>query len=195
VLVLVTPHQREAGVTLRVTAGGSSSGVRARKTTVVVTADAVPKLTAPAALVADRWGEILYPETASGDQMFRFPDVNELLSWVHFIETQCPGMPTLSGQAADGRYCPDRSRNRVPPSHRRRAPTNLDSCKAALAVSSQDRQRRQTDRGDRKRPRPTQERERKARRSVGCLRGRRQTCARPSGGTRSRCSRARARSP
>jgi hypothetical protein len=59
----------------------------------VTQSEAVSKLPTPAALVADRWGEILYLETASGDQTFRFPDVNELLSWVHFIEIQCPECP------------------------------------------------------------------------------------------------------
>jgi hypothetical protein len=59
----------------------------------VVTADAVPKLAAPAAMVADRWGEILYLQAASGDETSRFPAVDELLSWVHFAEIQCPECP------------------------------------------------------------------------------------------------------
>jgi hypothetical protein len=92
VLVLVTPHQREAGVHYASQLEARRAEFEREETTVVVTADAVPKLTA-GALVADRWGEILYLETASGDQTFRFPDVNELLSWVHFIEIQCPECP------------------------------------------------------------------------------------------------------
>jgi hypothetical protein len=63
------------------------------ETTVVVTIDAVPKLAAPAALVADRWGEIAFLEQASAGQPFRWPDVDELLSWAHFIEIQCPECP------------------------------------------------------------------------------------------------------
>ena len=51
-----------------------------------LTADADPELTAPAALIADRWGE------TSGETS-RFPDIDELLSWVHFAEIQCPECP------------------------------------------------------------------------------------------------------
>jgi len=62
-------------------------------TAVVVTADTVPTFSGPTALVADRWGEILYLETASGDRPGRFPDIDEMLSWVHFAEIQCPECP------------------------------------------------------------------------------------------------------
>jgi hypothetical protein len=53
----------------------------------------VPKLAAPVALVADRWGEIAFLEQAPAGQPFRWPDVDELLSWAHFIEIQCPECP------------------------------------------------------------------------------------------------------
>jgi hypothetical protein len=88
-----TPQEREAGARYASQLEARRAEFEREETTVVVTADAVPKLTAPGALVADRWGEILYLETASGDQTFRFPDINELLSWVHFIQIQCPECP------------------------------------------------------------------------------------------------------
>jgi len=59
----------------------------------VITTEAAPELAAPTALVADRWGEIVFLETASGGQTFHWPDVDELLSWVHFVEIQCPECP------------------------------------------------------------------------------------------------------
>ncbi|HEY7186485.1 MAG TPA: hypothetical protein VH436_08050 [Vicinamibacterales bacterium] len=62
------------------------------ETTVVVTADAVTGLPAPAVVVADRWGEIFHLEAASGSTS-NLSDVDELLSWVHFVEIQCPECP------------------------------------------------------------------------------------------------------
>jgi hypothetical protein len=52
------------------------------------------KLAAPVALVADRWGEVVYLERPSAGQPFRWPDVDELLSWVLFVEIQC-GVPVI----------------------------------------------------------------------------------------------------
>jgi hypothetical protein len=92
-LLLVSPHERDGGARYASQLQARRDEFEREETTVVVTTDAVPKLLAPAALVADRWGEIVYLETASGGQTFRFPDVNELLSWVHFIEIQCPECP------------------------------------------------------------------------------------------------------
>jgi hypothetical protein len=93
VLVLVTPREREAGARYASQLEARRVEFEGEETTVVVTADVVPKLAAPIALVADRWGEIVFLETASGGQTFRWPDVDELLSWVHFIEIQCPECP------------------------------------------------------------------------------------------------------
>jgi hypothetical protein len=62
------------------------------ETTVVATVDVVPTLPAPTALVADRWGEILFHDSPA-EQTWRVPDVEELLSWVHFAQIQCPECP------------------------------------------------------------------------------------------------------
>jgi hypothetical protein len=93
VLVLVSPQNRDDGARYASQLQAHRDEFEREETTVVVTTDPVPKLNAPAALVADRWGEILYLETAPGGQMSRFPDVDELLSWVHFAEIQCPECP------------------------------------------------------------------------------------------------------
>ena len=93
VLVLVNPNQREAGAHYASQLEARRAEFEREETTVVVTADAVSNLTAPGALVADRWGEILYLETGSSGETFCFPDIDELLSWVHFAEIQCPECP------------------------------------------------------------------------------------------------------
>jgi hypothetical protein len=95
VLVLISPQEREDGARYASQLQARRDEFEREETTVVVTSDAVPKLPTPAALVADRWGEILYLQTASGDRTSRLPDVDvdELLSWVHFAEIQCPECP------------------------------------------------------------------------------------------------------
>jgi hypothetical protein len=92
ILVLVSPQEREAGAQYASQLQARRAEFDAEETTVVVTADAVSKLATPTALVADRWGEILHLETGSGETS-RFPDIDELLSWVHFAEIQCPECP------------------------------------------------------------------------------------------------------
>jgi hypothetical protein len=93
VLVVVIPSELETGSRYASQLEAHRAEFEAEETMVVVTSDAVPKLDAPAALVADRWGEIAFFERASVGQPFRWPDVDELLSWVHFIEIQCPECP------------------------------------------------------------------------------------------------------
>jgi hypothetical protein len=91
--VVVIPSELETGSRYASQLEAHRAEFEAEETIVVVTSDAVPKLDAPAALVADRWGEIAFFERASVGQPFRWPDVDELLSWVHFIEIQCPECP------------------------------------------------------------------------------------------------------
>ena len=54
----------------------------------VVSRDRVPGLQAPAALVADRWGEIVY--VTEGSQGDRLPTPSELLDWLDYVERRCP---------------------------------------------------------------------------------------------------------
>ena len=88
--VLLSPQERENSVRYASQLEARRAEFEQEETTIVVTTDAVPKLAAPVVLVADRWGEILYLESG---QAYRPPDVDELLSWVHFAEIQCPECP------------------------------------------------------------------------------------------------------
>lgn len=92
VLVIGDPHDREAVAHYALQLHAREAEFDREQTTVVITTDSVPTLPAPTVLVADRWGEILYLSTLAG-QPSSFPDADELLSWVHFAESQCPECP------------------------------------------------------------------------------------------------------
>jgi hypothetical protein len=54
----------------------------------VITADVIPGLTPPGAVVADRWREIFFVATeTSVDQL---PRVEELIDWVRHVRMHCP---------------------------------------------------------------------------------------------------------
>jgi hypothetical protein len=59
-----------------------------RGTECVVTRDVVAGARAPSALVADRWGEIVYA-IATGS-VGALPLVDELVEWVTYVQSQCP---------------------------------------------------------------------------------------------------------
>jgi hypothetical protein len=59
-----------------------------RESVCVVTRDAVAGLQAPAALVADRWGEIVHVTEASG--VDELPPPADLLDWLDYVERRCP---------------------------------------------------------------------------------------------------------
>lgn len=93
VLVIVHPREREV-----VASYASQLTVRQHEfddeeATVVTTADAVPGLSAPSVVIADRWGEILHVESPPTGDVSQFPSVDELLSWVRFARIQCPECP------------------------------------------------------------------------------------------------------
>jgi hypothetical protein len=92
-LVLVTASSRDRDAAARY-----ASRLQARRqefeqadASVVVTTDPVPGLAPPMVAIADRWGEILH--VADPADVARFPDVDELLSWVQFVRMQCPECP------------------------------------------------------------------------------------------------------
>lgn len=59
-----------------------------RASVCVITRDRVPGLQAPAALVADRWGEIVYvTETSRADEL---PSSSDLLDWLDYLDRRCP---------------------------------------------------------------------------------------------------------
>jgi hypothetical protein len=62
--------------------------IRALDARIVLTADAIPGLPHPGAVVADRWGEVVFAAqaTSAGD----LPDPAELVEWLQFVAAQCP---------------------------------------------------------------------------------------------------------
>ena len=55
---------------------------------VVVTRDPIDGLTAPAALVADQWGEIFFLSSASSVE--QLPPAAELDEWLRWVRMKCP---------------------------------------------------------------------------------------------------------
>lgn len=91
VLVMVSPQDREAGALYASQLKSRQAEFEEAETTVVVTADIVPGLSAPRVVVADRWGEILHTEVPV--DVSTLPSVEDLLSWVRFARIQCPECP------------------------------------------------------------------------------------------------------
>jgi peroxiredoxin len=60
----------------------------ARETDCVITRDSITGLSAPAAVVADRWGEIVF--VTSEPDLRSLPTIDELLDWVTYVQHQCP---------------------------------------------------------------------------------------------------------
>jgi hypothetical protein len=65
-----------------------SDACQQRESVCVITRDRVPGLQAPAALVADRWGEIVYvTETSRAGEL---PSSSDLLDWLDYLDRRCP---------------------------------------------------------------------------------------------------------
>ena len=54
----------------------------------VITRDSVAGVPGPAALVADRWGEVVY--VAATSEVEDLPRADELLDWLDYLQTRCP---------------------------------------------------------------------------------------------------------
>jgi hypothetical protein len=54
----------------------------------VITRDRVGGVPTPAALVADKWGEIVH--VAAPPRQDDLPSASELLDWVAYVELRCP---------------------------------------------------------------------------------------------------------
>ena len=67
---------------------GHRAADRALDARCVVTAEVVPGLPYPGAVVADRWGEIIFAARANGDD--EPADPGELVDWLQFVASQCP---------------------------------------------------------------------------------------------------------
>ena len=55
---------------------------------IVVTSEAVGGIPSPGVAIADRWGEIYFVRGAS--RVADLPVVDELVDWMHYIQTECP---------------------------------------------------------------------------------------------------------
>lgn len=64
------------------------SDVRSSEVEAVVTCDPVPGAAPPAAIVADRWGGLVFVARAA--EIADLPDPQELASWLRFAQMQCP---------------------------------------------------------------------------------------------------------
>ncbi len=65
-----------------------SSEFADRNSACVTTRDRLSWLPAPAALVADRWGEIVHVAAAS--EVAALPKPGDLLDWLEYVESRCP---------------------------------------------------------------------------------------------------------
>jgi len=68
--------------------GGRLAEFGNQNTACIVTADRVPGLDGPGALVADKWGEIVY--VASAPHIDALPPVDDLLEWIEYLQLRCP---------------------------------------------------------------------------------------------------------
>jgi hypothetical protein len=59
-----------------------------QNTTCIITRDEVPGVPAPAVVVADKWGEIIY--IAAKPDVGDLPMPQELLDWIDYVQTRCP---------------------------------------------------------------------------------------------------------
>jgi hypothetical protein len=54
----------------------------------VMTRDDMREIPAPAVLVADRWGEVVW--IAARSDVRDLPRVEEVLEWLHYVQSRCP---------------------------------------------------------------------------------------------------------
>jgi hypothetical protein len=64
------------------------SKLEQHETECVVTREVVPRLRAPAALIADRWGEIIHLTMPS--DAAELPSIEDLLGWLEYLQNRCP---------------------------------------------------------------------------------------------------------
>ena len=87
-LLVALPGDAPAGARDTLEQATPSDAFLQRESVCVVTRDGVPGLHAPAALVADRWGEIVYlTETSGVDEL---PTSSDLLDWLDYVDRRCP---------------------------------------------------------------------------------------------------------
>ena len=87
-VLVVLPGDAPAGARDTLEQAMQGDAFRQRESVCVVTRDPVTGLQAPATLVADRWGEIVFvTETSRVDEL---PTSSDLLDWLDYVERRCP---------------------------------------------------------------------------------------------------------
>jgi hypothetical protein len=54
----------------------------------VITSDEVAGVRAPAVVIADRWGEIVFQ--AEGDSVAALPGPESIIEWLRYVQNRCP---------------------------------------------------------------------------------------------------------
>jgi hypothetical protein len=86
-VLLVLPNAQRAGSYVAPLAARRAE-LDALHAVALVTSDPVPGVEGPTAVVADRWGEIVY--VARATDAAGLPPLDELIEWLRWIEIRCP---------------------------------------------------------------------------------------------------------
>ena len=95
--VSIWQHRNLALVVLPETAGegeyadaltARAADFESLNTALVVTRDHLPGIPAPAAIVADKWGEIVH--VVAAERVADLPSAEDLLAWLDYVEMRCP---------------------------------------------------------------------------------------------------------
>ncbi len=89
-LVLVPSDQTTAWARLVTALEQARGRLRDMETVLVISSEAVAGLEAPAALVADRWGEITHASLLRVEAGQVVPEVETLIAWVEATLHRCP---------------------------------------------------------------------------------------------------------
>jgi len=87
VLVLTSPDDPTAQAYVE-SLSTRTAAIAGHEAILVVTADPVPGLAAPAVLVADRWGEVYH--VAAAARAADLSPAGEILDWLQYIRKECP---------------------------------------------------------------------------------------------------------
>ena len=88
VMVCLGSEELEEGSRYAAGLAARRSEIAACDAECVVTRDAVPGLPRRCAIVADRWGEIVF--VAGADFVRDLPPVDDLLDWLQYVQNRCP---------------------------------------------------------------------------------------------------------
>lgn len=89
-LVLVTLPTADSDASRKYVSALSDriSQFRAQNTACVMTREQILGVPHPGAVVADKWGEIIYVRAAS--EVADLPPAEDLSDWIKYVETRCP---------------------------------------------------------------------------------------------------------